>query len=85
MEHDCEDFINSIMWEDSFVSMERWSSSVVVSSRLVWINIMGVPLCHWNSEFFLQMGNEIGESLLVDDNTFFKIKLFEGRVLVLIN
>ncbi|KAK1572422.1 hypothetical protein Q3G72_032449 [Acer saccharum] len=84
-EQDCEFFIkNSFIWEDSFLSMEQWSSSMVASSRLAWINIMGVPLCHWNSEFFIQMGNEIGESLLVDDDTLFKRKLFKGRVLVLI-
>ncbi|KAK1584197.1 hypothetical protein Q3G72_030702 [Acer saccharum] len=83
---DCAGFItNRFLWEDSFSSMEKWSSSVVVKSRLTWINFFGTPLCHWNSEFFLQMGKEFGEPLRIDDDALFKKRLFKERVLVLIN
>lgn len=64
--------------------MENWSFSTMAKSRIVWINFMRVPLCRWNSEFFLQIGKEVGEPLLIDDDTLFKRRFHKERMLVLI-
>ncbi|KAI9160416.1 hypothetical protein LWI28_007925 [Acer negundo] len=64
--------------------MERWFSSAVAKSRPVWLNFWGMPLCLWNSEFFMKVGRSIGESLLVDEGTLLRNKLDMGRMLVLI-
>ncbi|KAI9160196.1 hypothetical protein LWI28_005955 [Acer negundo] len=48
-------------------------------------NAFGVPLCHWNSEFFFKIGKEVGEPLMIDDDTLFKRRLHKGRLLVLMS
>ncbi|KAK1583841.1 hypothetical protein Q3G72_027518 [Acer saccharum] len=81
---DCTSFIIDIfLWEDSFSIMENGSSKAVATSRIAWINFMGVLLSHWNSEFFFEIGKQV-EPLLIDDNTLFKRRLFKGRLLILI-
>ena len=76
-EKDCTSFITeNFLWEDSFSAMEKGSCKVVATSRIAWINLMGVPLCHWNSEFFFEIGKQVGEPLLIDDDTLFKRRFF---------
>ncbi|KAK4851968.1 hypothetical protein QYF36_019869 [Acer negundo] len=80
----CSDFINNrSLWENNFSSMEQWSFRVVTKSRPSWINLYGVPLCHWNSGFFCKMGSAFGDFLLIDDRTLLKKDLYARRVLAL--
>ena len=72
------------MWDDCFSSMVRWSDSLVVQARLVWINCWGIPLSCWSPEFFTKLGWQVGEPLCVDNKTRDKIFLEKGRILVLI-
>ncbi|KAK4847470.1 hypothetical protein QYF36_002280 [Acer negundo] len=84
-EQACLTFINNhFLWEDNFLDMEEWSTRVVVKARPMWINFLRVPMCHWNSDFFFQMGREIGDPLLIDVDTILKRNLHVGRMLVLI-
>ncbi|KAK0602078.1 hypothetical protein LWI29_030135 [Acer saccharum] len=71
-------------WGDCFSSMVRWSDSLVVQARLVWINCWGIPLSYWSPEFFMKLGWQVGEPLCVDSKTRDIIFFEKGRVLVLI-
>ena len=56
-----EGFIKSnFFWDDTFISMEKWSDSVVTKPRPIWVNISGVPLNFWNDIFFSESGESLG-------------------------
>ena len=35
---------NRGLWDDSFSAMVKWTDAAVPKSRLVWINVWGVPM-----------------------------------------
>ncbi|GLU05149.1 hypothetical protein SLE2022_222650 [Rubroshorea leprosula] len=58
-------------------------STVSSLCRLVWLRLNGVPLKAWSERCFTELGNIIGEVILVDEDTRSKSFLCEGRVLIL--
>ncbi|KAK1577399.1 hypothetical protein Q3G72_021458 [Acer saccharum] len=80
-----DDFMrNRSLCDDVFSSMSRWSNAIVPKSRLVWINCIGVPLSAWSLPFFMQLRKNIGNPLLVEDDTLSRKRLDRGKFLVLI-
>ncbi|KAK0607747.1 hypothetical protein LWI29_019875 [Acer saccharum] len=72
------------LWEDYFSMMGRWFDNLVPQSRLAWVNVWGTPISCWSPEFFMKLGWQIGEPLLVDNLTLNKVQLDRGRILVLV-
>ncbi|KAK3228533.1 hypothetical protein Dsin_000414 [Dipteronia sinensis] len=64
--------------------MVGWSEALSTHARLAWINCKDIPITCWSQAFFMKLGWQIGEPLLVDDNTENVVHLDKGRVLVLI-
>ncbi|KAK3173904.1 hypothetical protein Dsin_032545 [Dipteronia sinensis] len=83
-EFEKEGFIrNRFFWDDRFVSIERWSKTFSPFSRLAWIEVFGIPLDCWCSDFFKKLGNLLGSYLTAEEDTFSNIKrLDRGRMLV---
>ncbi|KAK2664234.1 hypothetical protein Ddye_002808 [Dipteronia dyeriana] len=63
--------------------MERWSREVTPQSKLVWLEVLGVPLSCWSSTFLKKVGSVIGETVMVDESTTQRRRLDKGMVLVL--
>ncbi|GLT95901.1 hypothetical protein SLE2022_135560 [Rubroshorea leprosula] len=58
-------------------------STVSSLSRLVWLQLNGVPLKAWSERCFTELGSIIGEVILVDKDKRSKSFLCERRVLIL--
>ncbi|KAK3199284.1 hypothetical protein Dsin_022699 [Dipteronia sinensis] len=81
-----EGFINNrFFWDDSFISMEKWTKSLVTQPMPVWVNVSGILLNFWNVAFFQKVGNYLGELLHMDNNTTQKIRIVRGRLLVVLH
>jgi hypothetical protein len=51
-----------------FSSLKPWYNEFVVTERLVWLEIEGVPLRAWNNDTFTSIGSKWGEVLFCDDS-----------------
>ena len=45
---------------------------------------IGVPLKFWNEAFFRKVGRQLGETVMVEEETLLKKRFDRGRILVLI-
>ncbi|KAK3224853.1 hypothetical protein Dsin_004715 [Dipteronia sinensis] len=72
------------LWDDCFSIMVGWSEVLSTHAKLAWINCKDIPIACWPQAFFMKLGWQIDEPLLVDDNIVNRVHLDKGRVLVLI-
>ncbi|KAI9160553.1 hypothetical protein LWI28_009318 [Acer negundo] len=85
LESDKESFINNrFYWDDCFLTMAGWSSSMSPSSRLAWINCVGTPLSCWSLPFFNKVGWILGEPLFLEEDTILRRRFDRGKLMVLI-
>ncbi|KAK1560813.1 hypothetical protein Q3G72_031090 [Acer saccharum] len=75
---------NSFFWKDSFVLMSSWKDSIQGRFMLKWIDEYGVLLNCWCYAFFKQLGDQISETMWVDESTVQRRRLDKGRIMVLV-
>ncbi|KAK2648435.1 hypothetical protein Ddye_015924 [Dipteronia dyeriana] len=63
---------------DFFSFVGSWSLAITPQCRLVRVEFRGIPLNAWCEEFFLKLGWDIGEPLMIEDETFHKEVLHRG-------
>ncbi|KAK1582695.1 hypothetical protein Q3G72_017400 [Acer saccharum] len=69
-EYEREGFIsNRFFWDDAFSTMSRWNDHFTPKTRLVWMNVSGIPLKVWCYSFFMKVGESIGKPLLVEEDS----------------
>ncbi|KAK1591134.1 hypothetical protein Q3G72_002789 [Acer saccharum] len=76
---------NKFFWDDKFYLISKWDDSFNPQARLVWIDCVGVPLRFWNEAFFHKVGRQLGEPVMVEEETLLKKRFDRGRILVLIS
>ncbi|KAI9181649.1 hypothetical protein LWI28_017154 [Acer negundo] len=54
----------------------------VAKSRLVWLDVYGVPLRCWHASFFLRVGRMMGVPMFIEKETMKKARLDRGRLLI---
>ncbi|KAK1565052.1 hypothetical protein Q3G72_017703 [Acer saccharum] len=83
---DRDGFINNgFLWRKCFSTMSEGRATWNNCSKLIWVDIYGVPLSCWCKSFFYKLGNMIGEMMWIEKDTFSKSRLDRGRILVLIS
>ncbi|KAK0598408.1 hypothetical protein LWI29_034373 [Acer saccharum] len=75
---------NRFFLDDKFSLISKWDDSFNPQARLVWIDCIGVPLKFWNEAFFHKVGRQLGETVMVEEETLLKKRFDRGRILVLI-
>ncbi|GKE63535.1 hypothetical protein Tco_1513902, partial [Tanacetum coccineum] len=65
-ENDLSSFRLSMEMDKIFTEFKPIDKDFVTDERVVWIDIVGVPLCAWTSDAFKKIGTLWGESLFVD-------------------
>ncbi|KAK1582530.1 hypothetical protein Q3G72_015984 [Acer saccharum] len=80
-----DSFINNrFLWEQCFFSMKEWKeqSQVQELKKISWVEVYGVPLKCWCRDFFLKIGEHVGEVLWIDRATEHRWRLDVGKLLV---
>ncbi|KAK1553731.1 hypothetical protein Q3G72_002783 [Acer saccharum] len=52
------------------------------SSKLCWVDVHGVPLICWSKAFFKRLGDLVGETLWIDEETEQRKRLDVGKILI---
>ncbi|KAK1561161.1 hypothetical protein Q3G72_035079 [Acer saccharum] len=73
---------NGIFWRECFSSMSCWKYSPREFSRLKWMDVYGVPIDCWCYDFFRNLGEQVGETVWVDEDTSTRARLDKGRILI---
>ncbi|KAK1584512.1 hypothetical protein Q3G72_033649 [Acer saccharum] len=60
-----------------------WNEQGPLLKRLLWIDVFGVPLDCWSKAFFKMLGGQVGEMLMVEEETVKKLRFDKGRILIL--
>lgn len=68
--------------QDFFSIVKACELSFQPSSRLVWLNVFGVPLNLWSLDFFKVIGDECGKYVTVAANTFNRNRLDTATIKV---
>lgn len=81
---DFEVIINSPKewWNSLFKCVSKWSPKLVAGSRLVWLNIHGIPLHVWDEPLFKQIGSLFGRFIDFDEGTISRHRLDVARIQV---
>nr|GEZ30646.1 hypothetical protein [Tanacetum cinerariifolium] len=66
VENDLSSFRLSVEMDKIFTEFKHIDKDFVTDERVVWIDIVGVPLCAWTRDAFKKIGTLWGESLFVD-------------------
>jgi hypothetical protein len=74
---------NSFFWRDNFSSMTKWADKSVPMHKLKWVEVYGVPMHCWCKGFFSMVGNDLGETIWVDEAIKDRGRMDVGRILVL--
>lgn len=75
MEHENEEARVNLLeeeqeWmEEYFHFLKPWEEKDINGRRSVWIGVYGVPLHGWKKETFLKLGNNVGKSIEVHEET----------------
>ncbi|KAK1581158.1 hypothetical protein Q3G72_003675 [Acer saccharum] len=83
--YDRDGFINNgFLWRNCFSSMMEWKEGWMNDSKLIWVDIYGVPLSCWCKSFFNSLGGIIGVTMWIEEETVYKSRLDRGRILLLL-
>ncbi|KAK1583655.1 hypothetical protein Q3G72_025894 [Acer saccharum] len=83
--YDRDGFINNgFLWRNCFSSMMEWKEGWMNDSKLIWVDIYGVPLSCWCKSFFTSLGGIVGVTMWIDEETVHKSRLDRGRILLLL-
>ncbi|GLT87508.1 hypothetical protein SLE2022_055870 [Rubroshorea leprosula] len=74
---------NKDLFDLWFESVQPWALANLVSCRLVWLRISGIPLKAWCDRCFQMLGALVGDVVRIHEDTTNKIILGDGRVLIL--
>lgn len=67
-----------------FVVLDRWLEVIASPPSPRWVKVSGVPLHAWREGVFSLIGDCLGQTLAVDQDTISKEILTHGRVKVLL-
>jgi hypothetical protein len=67
-------------WNSVFMRVRRWTPHLVADSRLVWLNIHGIPLHVWDKPLFKKLGSLFGVFMDFDDETIERKRLDVARI-----
>ena len=75
---------HDVWWTTMSSKVVVWSSStsLVVSSRVVWLQVYGIPMHVWDEPLFKELGNLFGVFVDFDEETISRNHLDFGRIKV---
>ncbi|KAK1573093.1 hypothetical protein Q3G72_026742 [Acer saccharum] len=75
---------NSFFWKECYSTMKAWGGQnrMPSSSKLCWVDVHGVPLICWCKAFFKSLGDLVGETLWIDEETERRKRLDVGKILI---
>jgi hypothetical protein len=69
-------------WDSMFKSVRRWSPQLVAESRMVLLNVHGIPLHVWDEPLFKKIGDLFGKFVDFDEDTIGRFRLDVARIRV---
>jgi hypothetical protein len=69
-------------WDSMFKSVRCWSPQLVAKSRMVWLNVHGIPLHVWDEPIFKKIGDLFGKFIDFDEDTIGRRRLDVARIRV---
>jgi hypothetical protein len=69
-------------WDSIFKSVTCWSPQLVAESRVVWLNVHGIPLHVWDEPIFKKIGDMFGKFIDFDEENIGRSRLDVARIRV---
>ncbi|KAI9198439.1 hypothetical protein LWI28_015823 [Acer negundo] len=54
------------------------------TATLRWIDVFGVPMICWCKDFFKKLGGQVGEMIVLEEDTELKRRFNKGRFLAIV-